>query len=317
MQFFAVAKNFMKIFNMSEFRIRTFFPVLSLFGLLMAPLAQAVPNENQDVWRVHVRPVAFVKASEETFHKLDFYRWENNRWQPSDAGSFFDTQQADVPLIVYVPGYSLTTQDTTQVGFTLVQAFDPDRACRVVFWDWFSDKGGIRIRRDLRHKIPIGYNTANYLALLIQKLEPESKVCLFGFSFGSRIVCDAADALRQSEQRPEGLRLNLVLSGAATDQHWFAEGQRHSNVPEIVERILVTYNPDDWVLWYYPLMYSIRSNAVALGLDGLPMQHIAPEFRDQFESFNVERYIGHRHLTVHHIGTPVFQSRIGTYFFFE
>jgi hypothetical protein len=302
-------------------RVRTFLLPLLLFVLLTSQTALAVPNAGkdgvQDIWRVDLRPVAYLKACEQHFHKLPFFRLENNRWQPSDARTFFETQCADIPLIVFAQGYSLTTQETTQVGLALVRHFDPNKSCRVLFWDWYSDKGSRFIRRDLRNKIPIGYNASHYLALFLQRLQPQSKVCLFGFSFGSRIVCEAVEILRQSGQRPEGLRLNLVLSGAATDQHWFAQGQRHGRVPEIVERILVTYNPDDWVLWYYPLMYSIRSDVVALGLDGLPMRSIAPEFREQFENINVGPYVGHRHQTLLHVRTPAFRSRINTYFFFE
>jgi esterase/lipase superfamily enzyme len=130
-------------------------------------------------------------------------------------------------------------------------------------------------------------------------------------------VCHAVETLRRNDQRPEGLRLNLVLSGAATDQDWFARGQRHSRIPEIVEKILVTYNPDDWALRFYPLMYNHRDRAPALGYKGLPWQNIPPAYRAQFESISVRRYIADEHRTLHHVRTPVFRSRINTYFFFE
>jgi len=302
---------------MLELRTRTLLLVFLLLVLLKTQTAQAVPSENHDIWRIDLRPVAHLTACEHNFSKLRYFRLENNRWQPSDAETFFDTQCADMPLIVFAQGYSLTSQETTQVGLTLVRHFDPKKPCRVVLWDWYSDKRDKHLRRDLRSKIPVGYNTANYLALFLQKTKPQSKVCLFGFSFGCRIICDAVEALRTSGHRPEGLRLHLVLSGAATDQHWFAQGQRHGNVPEIVERVLVTYNSDDWVLRLYPLMYHIRSEARALGLKGLPMRNIAPEYRDRFENINVERYIGHKHQTRYHMRTPAFQSRISKYFFFE
>ena len=303
---------------MPELQTRTFLLAFSLFVLLKVQAALAVPNvAHQDVWRVDVRPVAFLNATEQNFQKLRYYRWENNQWQLSDAKTFFDTQRAEIPLTVFAPGYSLTTQETTQVGLGLVRNFDPNKLCRVVLWDWYSDKGCKLIRRDIRNKIPIGYNSANYLAIFLQNMKPQSKVCLFGFSFGGRIVCDAVETLRKGGQRPEGLRLNLVLSGAATDQHWFAMGQRHGRMPEIVERILVTYNPDDWVLRYYPLIYSFRSDTAALGLEGLPMRHIAPEYRGRFENINVQRFIGRKHQTLYHIRTPVFRSRINAYFFFE
>jgi len=212
----------------------------------------------------------------------------------------------------------LTTPQTSQVGFGLVRSFDPDKPCRVVFWDWFADRSLGNVRRDIRSKLPIVNNTADYLALLVQKLKPQSKVCLFGFSFGSRIVSNAAEALRKNGQCPEGLRLHLVLSGAATDQHWFAKGQKHEKIPEIAEKILVTYSPNDWVLRLYPLIYDYQHRqTTALGLEGLPMRNIDPEFRSRFENVNIDRYIGSEHQTLLHVRSPAFQSRIGTYFFFE
>jgi hypothetical protein len=231
--------------------------------------------------------------------------------------TFFIILQPEIPLIVFAPGYTSTTSQTTNVGLGIVQTFDPNKPCRVIFWDWHSDRGAEGIRRDVRSKLPVVNNAGGYLALFLQKMKPQSKVCLFGFSFGSRIVCHAAETLRKNGQRPEGLRLNLVLSGAATDQHWFSRGQQHSRIPEIVEKILVTYNPDDWALRFYPLMYSHRDKAPALGFTGLPMRNIAPEFRTQFESVDVSRYIGSEHQTLFHVRTSVFRSRISTYFFFE
>jgi len=276
-----------------------------------------MPSEHQDIWRVDLHAVARLAAGEQHFSKLAYYRWENNRWVASDAETFFNTQQPEIPLIVFAPGYTSTTQQTTKVGLGVVRNFDPNKPCRVVFWDWYADRGVGNIRCDVRSKLPIINNTANYLALFLQTLKPQSKVCLFGFSFGSRIVCNAVETLRKNDRQPEGLRLRLVLSGAATDQNWFARGQRHSKVPEIVEKILITYTSDDWVLQFYPMMYNFRDRAPALGFKGLPIQSIAPEFRSKFENININRYIGKEHKTLVHVQTPVFRNRINTYFFFD
>ena len=301
-------------------------PVFSLiFLLLVLSTAQvAVPNDNddddkvQDIWRVDLHAIAWLDASEQHFPQLKYYHWENRRWNVSDAETFFGTQQPENPLIFFAQGYSLTTTQTTQVGLGLVRTFDPRKPCRVVFWDWYSDcGGGINIRRDVRSKIPVADNASGYLALFLELLEPQSKVCLFGFSFGSRIVSNAAEILRRHDKIPEGLRLHLVLAGAASDRDWFAKGQRHEKVPQIVEKILVTYSPSDWVLRLYPLIYDCQCRAPALGLGGLPMRSIAPEFRDRFENVNVNRYVGNEHKTLLHVQTPAFRSRVNTYFFFE
>ena len=293
-----------------------FIPVLSI-ALLTTVAADVASSESQDIWRVDLHAVDRLKAGEQHFSKIKYYRWVNNRWQPSDAETFFDTQQVDIPLIFFAPGYTSTTQQTTRVGLGIVKNFDPSKPCRVLFWDWFSDRALGGIRRDVRSKLPVASNTADYMALFLQKVKPQSQVCLFGFSFGSRIVCNAVESLRKSGLQPEGLRLHLVLSGAATDRNWLAKGQKHDKIPEIAEKILVTYSPDDWALRFYPLMYNFPFREKALGLEGLPMRSIDPVYRDRFENVNVSRYIGDEHKTLRHVQSPAFRSRINNYFFFE
>ena len=303
---------------MLRVRPRMFLVATLLFvALLTTKAAEAVPDACLDIWRVDLHAVDRLKAGEQHFSKIKYYRWEENRWRSSDAETFFETQQVEIPLILFAPGYTSTTQQTTRVGLGTVKNFDPSKPCRVLFWDWFSDRELGGIRRDVRNKLPIVNNTAEYMALFLQKVKPQSKVCLFGFSFGSRIICNAVESLRQSEQCPEGVRLHLVLSGAATDKNWFSKGQQHSRVPEIVEKILVTYSPDDWALRFYPFMYKLPFRKQALGLEGLPIRSIDPVYRDRFENVNVNRYIGDEHKTLRHVQTPAFQSRINTYFFFE
>jgi hypothetical protein len=294
----------------------TFSFALLLLMVLRAQAA-AAPNECQDIWRVDLRNVAHLNFGEQHFFKLKYYRWENDQWHLSDAETFFDTQQPEVPLIFFAPGYTSTTPQTTRVGLSVVQNFDLNKPCRVVFWDWYSDRGPGSIRRDARSKFPIMNDAADYLALLLQGVKSNSKVCLFGFSFGSRIVCQAVETLRKSGLQPEGLRLHLVLTGAASDERWFAQGQQHGRIPEIAEKILVTYNPDDWVLRFYPCIYNLRQRSAALGLTGLPMRNITPQYRNRFENVNVCRYIGDEHQTLYHVQNPAFRSRINTYFFFE
>ena len=296
-------------------KVRLFLFLLLLNVLLAAQVVAATPRECQDIWRVDLHAVARSSANEQQFSKLAYYRWQESQWQISEAETFFETQQPEIPLIVFAPGYTSTISQTTQVGLSIVQTFDPDKPCRVVFWSWYSERGVGNIRRDVRSKLPIIDNAAGHLALFLQMLEPQSKVCLFGFSFGSRIVCNAVSSLKKNDG--EGLRLNLVLSGAATDRNWFAKGQRHGDVPAIVEKILITYNPDDWALRFYPWMYEFSCRTKALGYEGLPMRNIAPEFRSKFENINVNRYIGDEHKTLTHVRTPAFQSRINAYFFFE
>ena len=302
---------------MPRLHIRRFLLTFLLLALLKTQSTGAVPSESQDIWRVDSRAIAQLRADEQNFSKLKYYRWKNNRWQVSDAETFFDTQQAEIPLHFFALGFTLTTQQITQTGFDIVRHFDPNKPCRIVFWDWYSDRNSGTYRHDIRKRLPIADNTGDYLALFLQKLKPQSKTCLFGFSLGNRVICEALEALRKNDRCPVGLRIHLVIAGAAIDWDTFAKGHQHGELPKMVEKILVLYNPHDFVLRFYPAIYGCRCRPAALGSKGLPMQNIDPAYRNQFENVNVERYIGGKHQTLAHVQSPAFHSRIGTYFFFE
>ena len=302
---------------MPKLHAQPFLFVPLLLVLLKMQSVAMVPSECQDVWRIDLHANARCRVDEQHFGKLKYYRWQNNRWQLSDAETFFDTQQAVVPVSFFALGFTLTTSEVTQTGFDIVRNFAPNKPCRVVFLDWYSERTDDTYRRDIRKRLPITDNTGDYTALLLQKLKPQSKACLFGFSLGNRIVCGAAETLRKNGRRPEGLRLHLVISGSATDACEFAEGQRYSEVPQAAEKIMVTYNPSDTALRFYHAIYGCLNKTAALGLKGLPIRSIDSEYQYQFENINIERYVGSKHQTLSHVQSPPFRSRINTYFFFE
>ncbi|MDR3182647.1 MAG: hypothetical protein LBT89_06965 [Planctomycetaceae bacterium] len=286
--------------------------------LTLVPALQAETDSvsgNHDIWRIDTHSLSFAEPNSENFAKLRYYQRTNNAWVESGSETFFSTQQKDVPLIIFAPGYTSTTSGTIQTGLGLVRLFDKSKKCRVVFWDWYAERIFCRIRSDVRSKIPVAQRSAGYLTLLMQNLKTDSKVCLFGFSFGARIVCGGVQNLNEADA--ERLHLHVVLSAAATDQNWLGSESRHSNTVKYAEKILVTYNPDDWALAFYPYMYEIGHRAEALGLLGPPMRSVAPQYRSKIEAVNVQHYIGREHQTLKHAGSPVFRSRIGTYFFFE
>ncbi|MDR3232439.1 MAG: hypothetical protein LBT46_02010 [Planctomycetaceae bacterium] len=295
--------------------------LLLAFALTVMSAMQAYADSlsgNQEIWRINTRPVTFSSPNNENFAKLCFFRQTDNHWTTGSSETFFQTQAADIPLIVFVPGYTSTTADTTQTGLNLVRLFNADtnhRKYRIVFWDWYADRSICRIRPDIRSKIPIAKGSAGYLTLFLQSLQPESKVCLFGFSFGARIVCDGVQNLAESDAGQ--LHLRVVLSAAAADQHGLGSQSQYCNVVKYAEKVLVTYNPDDWALSFYPYMYEPGYRAEALGLLGVPMKSILPEYRSRIESVSVKTHIGIEHKTLKHAGSPVFRSRMDEYFFFS
>jgi len=268
----------------------------------------------QDIWLIDTQNAPWSHASEAGFSKIVFYQFVDNQWVRSDAESFFETQTADVPLVLFSPGYTTTTTNIIEIGMLLVQLYQPGQNCRTVFWKWPSEKLRLRVVSDIRDKIVVAETNGDYLAMFLHRLKPESQVCMVGFSFGNRIICDAV--ARLGDDRPDGMRIHLVLTASATDRGWLASGSRHGDVPRLVEKILILYNPIDRVLMLYPLLYGNGSRPDALGRFGPPLSKITLEYRDRIEAVNVQCYIGKMHQTVYHLRTPVFRQRMNDLLFF-
>lgn len=268
----------------------------------------------QDIWLIDTHPAPWHRASEEGYKRITYYQLVGNQWVRSDAETFFDTQEPEKPLVVFSPGYTSTIADTVQVGMDLVRLYRPEQNCRTVFWCWPAEKIRCRLALDIRDKISVAAASGDYMAMFLRRLKPESKICMIGFSFGNRIICDAVERL--SDDRPDGMRIHLVLTAAATDRVWLAAGSRHGNVPRLAEKILILYNPSDRALRFYPLLYGNGSRPEALGRYGPPMQLISPEFRDRIQAVNVHPYVGKYHRTIYHLQSPVFRRQMNDYLFF-
>ena len=289
--------------------------VTTIFVLIFVASFQSRSFAEQDIWLIDTRPAPWNRATEAGFAKAVYYQLVGHQWIRSNAESFFETQTAELPLVVFSPGYTSTTSDTVETGMSLVRLYQPDQNCRTVFWSWPADKMRYRLAPDIREKIAVAAASGDYLAMFLNRLKPESQVCMVGFSFGNRIICDAV--ARLGDDRPDGMRLHLVLTASATDRGWLASGSRHGEVPRLADRILILYNPADRVLMFYPLLYGNGSRPDALGSLGPPMSGIAPEYRDRVEAVNVQPYIGKMHQTVYHLRTPVFRQRMNDYLFFK
>lgn len=279
-----------------------------------AAFAQDVPAAD-DVWIVNSHAASWTRPTDAQYAKITYSHLADNRWQPRDAAAFADTLRQGVPVVIYVPGYTTTSCDLTSIGMSMVRRYGPDRTARTVFWSWPSERVTGGLAQDIRAKIPVTTANAEYLARFIRTLPADTKVSVVAFSFGARVACDAVEKLK--DERPEGLRLRLVLMGAATDCHWLGEKYRHADVPKIAEKILVLYNPDDRALRFYPRLYGGGRGPEALGACGPPRSLILPEFRDRVEGVNINGAVGVLHQTILHLGTSAFRNRQGTYLFFE
>jgi esterase/lipase superfamily enzyme len=281
----------------------------------------AIVYAEQDVWLIDTQSVSWTHASNADFEQIKYRRLQNNHWESSNDVTFFDSQHPDIPLIIFVPGYTSTTTNTIEVGLGITRILPANKSYRMVFWNWPSQRIVHLLRSDIRAKIPVTVANGHYLTLFLQSLKPQSCVCLLGFSFGNRIVGEAVANLGKEidpEKKidPEKLRIRMVMASPATDQHDFSEHAKYAQIPELVEKILILYNPMDFRLMFYPFLYDSEIQINALGRYG-PSTSVRQKFRDRIEAVNIDSYIGIRHRTLIVLNTPAFRQRINTYLFFS
>ena len=310
--FFLISKG--NPMSNTNFLVKHFGKVATILVLIFVASLKHRCFAEQEIWLIDTHPAPWTQATKAGFTKAVYYQLVGHQWVRSDAESFFETQNPGIPLVVFSPGYTSTISDTVEVGMSLIRLYQPGQNCRTVFWNWPADKIRCRILPDIREKIAVASASGDYLAMLLRQLKPESQVCMIGFSFGNRVICDAV--ARLGDDRPDGMRLHLVSTASATDREWLASGSRHGDVPRLAEKILILYNPADRALMFYHLLYGNGSHPDALGSFGPPLSKIAPEYRDRIEAVNVQRYIGKMHQTVWHLRTPVFRQRMNDYLFF-
>jgi len=294
-------------------------PLLVLCWLILFSCFVVQISAEQEIWLIDTHSAPWNCATEAGFAKAIYYQWDGKRWVRSDAETFFATQSPDVPLVLFSPGYTSTVSDTVEVGMKLVRLYNTEQHYRTVFWSWPADKTRLRLRPDIQDKILVAEASGDYLAMFLQRLKPESHVCMIGFSFGNRIICDAVIRLGDAYplgKRPIGMRIHLVLTASATDQGWMATGSRHGEVPRLAEKILILFNPADRALRLYPLLYGNGSRPSALGRFGPPLTRITPDYHSHINAVNVNSYIGGFHRTVYFLQTPVFARNMNHYLFF-
>lgn len=289
--------------------------IMILVFLLVLAFGASIPaHAESDIWMIDSYSIPWTKASEKSFERIAYFKLEKNRWVRSDAETFHSSQTPEIPVVIFSPGYTSTTSDTVGVGMSLYRICElHEKPFRMIFWNWPAKKEIICLRPDIRAKIPVATANGEYMSMFLRKLKPESKVSILGFSFGTRIVCDAVEFL--GDDRPEGMRINLVLAAAATDQQWLSARSRHKDVPRLTEKLLVLYNPNDRALHFYFGLYN-GGHVEALGRFGPPIQAIQEEFRDRIEAVNVFANVGVRHRTVYHLNSKPFRDRVDSYLLF-
>lgn len=300
-------------------------------ALLVCCGARAEPPhaKAQELWLVNTRAAPKCSPRDDGFRRIRYWRLEDDcSWATQDASQFSAGKHATAPTVIFIHG-SRTDDDTAiQLGFHVyrdLQRAADGRAFRCEIWSWPSDREQLRPRPDMQRKLVYCETQSRYLAQRLGDLKPETPVCLIGYSFGARIITGALERLARgatadcetAAQKAEHVAaarnpMRVILLAAAMDYNSLASGCSHGRAMSMVDRALITQNPCDRVLRWYPRLYG-RGGPAAMGAVGPALT----EGAEKAELIDMSGTVGRIHDVRCYLASGEFHSRLARYAFLD
>jgi hypothetical protein len=230
----------------------------------------------------------------------------NRGWTRSSLDELVSTDNPAVTTAILVHGNDTDAGEAETRGrefyrelMTGCRASGPTR---LIVWSWPSDKVVPCYRKDAQLKACRTNVEGYYLARFVDLLGPDSPVTVGGYSYGARVVTGGLHLLgggvlegRQLSDRvhPDRHPATAVLMGAALANNWLLPGMRHDRAVSQVDRLVILFNPKDFVLHFYPRLWGGRGPE-ALGATGLAAGRLGVE-ATKVKQFNVQPQMHRRH----------------------
>jgi hypothetical protein len=166
---------------------------------------------------------------------------------------------------------------TTLYGQLLGNPATPGPPTRFVIWSWPNETTTLRVRKTTQASAARLGIEGYFLGTCLRWLSPQGPTSVVGYSSGAGVVTGALHVLgggvlegrRLADPAPpEASKIHAVLLGAAMPNNTLLPGMPHDRAWTQVERLLVTVNPDDAVLHFYPMLWG-RGGPAALGASGV------------------------------------------------
>ncbi|MBL9122745.1 MAG: hypothetical protein JNG90_03875 [Planctomycetaceae bacterium] len=257
------------------------------------------------IWLISSRHITSCGDLNSVAEKLRYWRHQcGSGWIVASKEEFLAADDPAMPTAFYVHGHRVDPGYARTGGLDAYRAFVRNSATptRFVIWSWPTTPQG-RPLEDFRIRADTSEVHSYYLAWLIDQLDPSIAVHLVGYSYGARFITGSLHYLgggvlmgRALDERvhPSRAPLRASLLASALDNDWLIPGRRHGQALSQVDRLLITKNPLDPVLHFYPVVLRDRS-AVAMGVSGFAgLSRIGAE-RQKVEQLNVSRSIGKHH----------------------
>jgi len=283
------------------------------------PAVQGAVARVSELWLVSTRrlPRAGDSVVAPTFAPdVSRYVWGQG-WMPSSLEEFLGTSTNEAITTVFVHGNDTTAEDALRGGCGLFSqllgnAAAPAPLARFVIWSWPNESTTLRVRKSAQANAGRVNMEGFLLAEFLERVAQRSPTSVVGYSSGAGVATGALHALgggaldgRVLATLPcdERNSINAVLLGAAMPNDWLLPGRPHERAVSQAERLVMTVNPTDAVLRWYPFLWG-RNGPAALGATGIAQ--LAPLGPDQAKIAqpNLEAALQTRHGWRYYSGSP-------------
>ena len=287
------------------------------------------PGAKHQLWLVSTRFASSCPSLQETA-RLKYWRCDPDyHWRSSDLGELLGSDDPEITTLVYVHENRVSRTESFYRVWKIFKKLSlvapPGKRFRLIAISWPSDRIGRRPRPDVQIKADRSEAHGWYLAWLLDHINPDVPVALFGNSYGPRMITAALhflgggsinDCHLAERVHPDRRPVRLVLMAAALDVHWLYPGRRHGQALSQIEQLLITVNPTDRVLRLYPRMYGLlRGGPQALGYVGLPCGGcLRPNLAKVIE-WNVSGQVGSTHSWTVYEGSSIMMAQIAPHLF--
>ena len=250
---------------------------------------------------------------------ITYWQQCGDTWRQATHATFIATMSLDWPVSFFVHGYNASERAAIADSDKFIAASCCGGPFRFVTWVWPARHQFARgVVFNLEDKMQRARAQAYYLARTIEEIAPATPLTLIGHSFGTRVVGGALHdlAVRQVGAspllgRPAGETvarpMQALLLASALETSAFVAGGSAEGALSQVDRLLLTYNPDDRILGYMAHYLGRRD---LLGLTGLSLGASESNTRGQLISFNANSWLGRNHLVPRFMRHPPLVARL-------
>lgn len=272
------------------------------------------------LWMISTREVGCPDRANPNIQRFRYRRYDPaGGWQEaSDAEFLADARERTV---IHVHGNRIDGCEVFERGMAAYRALtrcaDDQPSIRFVVWSWPST----RIcgpRRDALAKADRADVDSYYLAEVLGQLPPDTRLGLFGFSLGSRVISGALHLAGGGDVRGHRLPTgpiefqqgpSVALVAAALHRDWWLPHGAHDRCPQTASSLLVLFNPLDPILKLYPRI-DRQQRSLALGLRGFPWPGQLGGEAAELEQQNASRAVGRTHDELRYFASPWAMSAV-------